>query len=209
MNVTRVLMGFFVLVTVLTLPVAAQAAIHTVSPGESLYLISQKYGISLNNLMASNGIQSSLIYPGQKLYIPDSATGGYMYMVKAGDSIYQIARRAGVNYQDIIRHNGLYNPDLIYPGSSLYIPPVSRGGNGQGRSEITPQDFDLLARLITAEADGEPYAGKVAVGAVVLNRVRNPNFPNTIRGVIYQYEDGIYQFEPVLNGWINRPATPD
>ncbi|HHU85418.1 MAG: cell wall hydrolase [Pelotomaculaceae bacterium] len=209
MNATRVLMGFFVLVAVLTLPVTAQAASHTVSPGESLYLISQNYGISLNNLMTSNGIQSSLIYPGQKLYIPDSAAGGYMYTVKAGDSIFQIARRTGVNYQDIIKQNGLYNPDLIYTGSNLYIPPASSGGSGQGRSGITPQDLDLLARLITAEADAEPYVGKVAVGAVVLNRVRSSTFPNSIRSVIYQYEDGTYQFEPVMNGWINRPATPD
>ncbi|MBR7081423.1 MAG: cell wall hydrolase, partial [Oscillospiraceae bacterium] len=44
----------------------------------------------------------------------------------------------------------------------------------------------LLARLISAEARGEPYAGQVAVGAVVLNRVEHPSFPNSISGVIYQ-----------------------
>lgn len=44
----------------------------------------------------------------------------------------------------------------------------------------------LLARLISAEARGEPYAGQVAVGAVVLNRVSHPSFPNTMSGVIYQ-----------------------
>lgn len=47
-------------------------------------------------------------------------------------------------------------------------------------------DVYLLARLISAEARGEPYTGQVAVGAVVLNRVRHPSFPNTISGVIYQ-----------------------
>lgn len=47
-------------------------------------------------------------------------------------------------------------------------------------------DLDLLARLITAEAQGEPYEGQVAVGAVVLNRVKSPQFPNSIREVIYQ-----------------------
>lgn len=45
---------------------------------------------------------------------------------------------------------------------------------------------ELLARLINGEARGEPYEGQVAVGAVILNRVKNPNFPNTIAGVIYQ-----------------------
>jgi len=47
-------------------------------------------------------------------------------------------------------------------------------------------DVSLLARLISAEARGEPYSGQVAVGAVVLNRVDSPIFPNTISGVIYQ-----------------------
>jgi spore germination cell wall hydrolase CwlJ-like protein len=64
--------------------------------------------------------------------------------------------------------------------------------------------------LITAEADSESYLTKVAVGAVVLNRVRSGIFPNSIPGVIYQVDEtGSYQFEPVLNGWINRPASEE
>ncbi len=47
-------------------------------------------------------------------------------------------------------------------------------------------DLELLARIISAEARGEPYAGQVAVGGVVLNRVKHPSFPNTLSGVIYQ-----------------------
>ena len=50
----------------------------------------------------------------------------------------------------------------------------------------TGGDVALLARLISAEARGEPYEGQVAVGAVVLNRVKHPSFPGTIAGVIYQ-----------------------
>ena len=57
----------------------------------------------------------------------------------------------------------------------------SSGGGGQGGG-----DLYLLARLISAEARGEPYVGQVAVGAVVLNRVDHPSFPNSISGVIYQ-----------------------
>ncbi|NLM37136.1 MAG: hypothetical protein GX202_03300 [Firmicutes bacterium] len=48
------------------------------------------------------------------------------------------------------------------------------------------EDLYLLAKLIRAEAEGEPYAGQVAVGAVVMNRVKSPKFPNTIYDVIYQ-----------------------
>ncbi len=47
-------------------------------------------------------------------------------------------------------------------------------------------DYQLLARLISAEARGEPYIGQVAVGAVVLNRIEHPSFPDTMAGVIYQ-----------------------
>ena len=64
-------------------------------------------------------------------------------------------------------------------------------------------DQYLLARLVYAEARGESYKGKVAVAAVVLNRVRSSSFPNTISGVIYQSN----AFESVSNGSINK--TPD
>lgn len=56
----------------------------------------------------------------------------------------------------------------------------------QAASANSGGDEALLARLISAEARGEPYTGQVAVGAVVLNRVDHPSFPNTISGVIYQ-----------------------
>lgn len=55
---------------------------------------------------------------------------------------------------------------------------------------------ELLARLINGEARGEPYIGQVAVGAVIMNRVKDPSFPNTIAGVIYQNQ----QFSSVTDG---------
>lgn len=59
--------------------------------------------------------------------------------------------------------------------------------NGDDYSDgYSSADYQLLARLISAEARGEPYSGQVAVGAVVLNRVEHPSFPDTIAGVIYQ-----------------------
>jgi N-acetylmuramoyl-L-alanine amidase len=89
-------------------------------------------------------------------------------------------------------------------------------GGGTGGA-TTNQEVNLLARIINGEARGEPYEGQVAVGAVVLNRVRDPRFPNTIAGVIYEpgaftaIVDGQFQAEMVqssfnaardaLNGW--------
>ena len=71
--------------------------------------------------------------------------------------------------------------------AALGITPGSFGGSG-GSSGYGDQsgDLNLLARLISAEARGEPYEGQVAVGAVILNRVEHPSFPDTLSGVIYQ-----------------------
>ncbi len=216
--VTRVLVCCIVFVGAVMAPAAADAAVHTVSPGESLYSISLNYGITLNSLAEANGIQGSMIYPGQQLYVPENGTGGdSFYTVRAGDSLYLIGQMFGISYQEIVWANGLSDTN-IYPGMSLYIPvasgstvqrPVSQVSRGGYFQRPTPTDVDLLARLITAEADGEPYNGKVAVGAVVLNRLASPGFPKTIRDVIYEYEDGTYQFEPVMNGWINKPASAE
>ncbi|MDR1329277.1 MAG: spore cortex-lytic enzyme [Oscillospiraceae bacterium] len=64
-------------------------------------------------------------------------------------------------------------------------------------------DNKLLARLISAEARGEPYDGQVAVGAVVLNRMKHPSFPNTMSGVIYQSG----AFTCVVDGQFDEPVA--
>ena len=70
--------------------------------------------------------------------------------------------------------------------------------NGFSSSEVY-----LLARTIYAEGRGEPYTGQVAIGAVILNRVRHPQFPNTVSGVVYQK----HAFTAVSDGQIN--LTPN
>ncbi len=64
-------------------------------------------------------------------------------------------------------------------------------------------DVYLLARLISAEARGEPYLGQVAVGAVVLNRIDHPSFPNSLSGVIYQSG----AFSCLYDGQFNQPVS--
>lgn len=194
---------------------SATAYTHTVSPGESLYTISRSYGVTVEELRWANGLQGDLIYPGQQLYIPTKKT---LYVVQPGDTLYLIGLRYGVSYQSLMAANGLTS-HLIYPGQQLVIPATnegtsfenaSRSGIYPGTISYTRSDFDLLARLITAEADSCSYLTKVAVGAVVVNRVKSGLFPSTIPGVIYQVDEtGSYQFEPVLNGWINRPASEE
>ncbi len=66
-------------------------------------------------------------------------------------------------------------------------------------------DIQLMARAINGEARGEPYEGQVAVGAVILNRVKSSQFPNTVAGVIYQRG----AFTAVSDGQINQPIAQD
>ena len=78
--------------------------------------------------------------------------------------------------------------------------PATGGGGQRGGGE---GDEYLLARIISAEARGEPYDGQVAVGAVVLNRVRHPSFPDTVSGVIYQTD----AFTAVSDGQFDQPIA--
>lgn len=84
---------------------------------------------------------------------------------------------------------------------------LSAGGgnssNSGGSGGASSSQVDLLARLISAEARGEPYSGQVAVGAVVLNRIKHPAFPNTLSGVIYQSG----AFTCITDGQFNQPVA--
>ena len=81
------------------------------------------------------------------------------------------------------RTNGL-KVDGVCGKQTLAALGISDSSGGSQSSESN--DLYLLARMIAAEARGEPYVGQVAVGAVILNRVKHPSFPNTVSGVIYQ-----------------------
>lgn len=74
-------------------------------------------------------------------------------------------------------------------------------------SSYSETDLYWLSRIIHAEAQGESYAGKVAVGNTILNRVKSSDFPNTVKGVIFDTKYGT-QYTPVANGTIyNTPGT--
>jgi len=181
----------------------ALAAGHVVSKGESLYQIAGWYNTTAETLQRANGLKNSVIYPGQVLWVPT------YHFVAPGESLYLISKKYGIHYSEIMRHNGLKSTN-IYPGQKLFIPEPRQAVSRGWISRLSPAEMDLLARLITAEADSESFITKVAVGAVVLNRVASGDFPNSIAQVVYQVDEaGHYQFEPVLNGWINRPASEE
>lgn len=74
---------------------------------------------------------------------------------------------------------------------------------GTSNSSNSNSDYNLLARVISAEARGETYRGQVAVGAVILNRVSHASFPDTIAGVVYQKG----AFTCMTDGQINQPVA--
>ena len=110
--------------------------------------------------------------------------------------------------------NGLTVDGIAGP-RTLAAMGITSSSSGSGSSNNS--DVNLLAHLIYAEARGEPYTGQVAVGAVVLNRVKSSSFPNSIAGVIYQpgafdvVSDGQINYAPnstainaardAMNGW--------
>ena len=96
------------------------------------------------------------------------------------DGIYGNKTVAAVKHFQ--RTNGLTSDGICGPATLRALGIQSNSSSTSSRDN----DLYLLARMITAEARGEPYSGQVAVGAVILNRVASPSFPNTIAGVIYQ-----------------------
>lgn len=188
----------------------ASAATYTVAPGDSLYTIGKLFNTTSSTIMKSNNISSEVIYPGQRLSVPSDT-----YTVKSGDTLYLIAKRYGLSLYSLQKANNEWD-NYLYPGQKLVLPGIASSenqvSNGAANKAVIPyssSDLDLLARLITAEAESEPYNAKVGVGAVVVNRVKDSRFPDSISSVIYQKSDGYYQYTPVENGWINKPASAD
>ncbi|NLN64125.1 MAG: LysM peptidoglycan-binding domain-containing protein [Clostridiaceae bacterium] len=201
--------GFLaVLALSIFIPTSASAASYEVVKGDSLYTIAQLFDSSTSRLMQDNRLQSTVIHPGQRLEVPAT-----VYTVKSGDSLYLIAKNQGIDLLSLRKANGKWD-NIIYPGQQLLLPgtisPLSASSSApSGVTAYTQYEADLLARLITAEANNQPYQAKVAVGAVVVNRVKDSRFPNTISDVIYERSAGYYQFTPVANGMIYKPASEE
>lgn len=133
-------------------------------------------------------VQKRLIQYG---YLDSEADGRYGAETQAAVRLFQ--KRNGLTV------DGRVGADTA---AALGVTLSSSAASAATGSSASSNQY-LLARLIYAEARGETYKGKVAVGAVALNRVRSSQFPNTLSGVIYQKS----AFECVTNGSINN--TPN
>jgi len=104
---------------------------YTVRPGDSLFLIAQRFGVSLNALIAANPqiTNPNLIFPGQIVCVPSTTPPGpcppntFAYTVRPGDSLFLIAQRFGVSLNALIAANPqITNPNLIFPGQIVCVP---------------------------------------------------------------------------------------
>jgi len=119
-----------------------------------------------------------------------------VYIVQPGDTLSEIASEYNLDWRYLAQFNDIKDPTRMRAGMKLRIPSKVYV------VDFTPEERDLLARLIHAEARGEPLEGQIAVGAVVINRVKSDKFPNTITEVIYQKG----QFSPIALG--TMPKVP-
>lgn len=134
---------------------------------------------------------------GQEVRNIQSRLKSWGYYAGNVDGIYGSRTLAAVKYFQ--QKNGLTADGICGP-KTLAAIGLPTGGSSGG---FSASEVDLLARMISAEARGEPYTGQVAVGAVILNRVEHPSFPNSISGVCYQSG----AFSSVSDGQINMAAT--
>ena len=130
-------------------------------------------------------VNERIFYTGKKVI----SLGGWIFVPLTSMS-------KAVNAKVTIRQG--YYDAFITSGDPAKVPWASEYYNAT--------DLYWLSRIISAEAKGEPFAGQIAVGNVVLNRVRSSQFPNTVKGVIFDTKYGT-QFSPVASGTIYNTPT--
>lgn len=146
----------------------------------------------LKKLVIAAGLMLSM----SAFTLTNQAEAATSHKIQYGETYWNIAKGFGIPINSLMNAN---NSKPLIAGQYMTLP----------NSPISAADKDLMARLVRAEAVGEPYAGKVAVAVVVLNRVKSDQFPNSVREVIYQISNGHYAFTPVANGQINQPADAE
>lgn len=201
------------------------AATYKVAANDSLYKISKLFKTTVSTIKKTNNLKSDTIQKGQKLTI-----SAKIYTVKQGDTLNNIAKANKISLSNLRKANNKYN-DTLKIGQKLILPGIKATAKTTAAAKTTAvakttatsakveavsskavikytqKEKDLLARLITAEATGQPYKAMVAIGGVVVNRVQSKEWPDTITAVINDVPGGYYQFTPVKNGYIKKPAS--
>jgi len=141
-----------------------------------------------------------------------TVTDGSHYIVANGRYLYYdqpVFMKNGTMYAPILQLYRAFGAGIKW-SNSMGGFAVTRGSGGiaPGSSYYKNDEVLWLSRIISAEAKGEPLRGKIAVGNVILNRVRNSAFPNTIYSVIFDKKHGV-QFTPAANGTVYQSPTEE
>jgi LysM repeat protein len=138
-------------------PTAAADGTYVVQPGDYLYGIAQRQGVSVEALLAANGLTlGSVIHPGQRLVVPGgrtavSAPSGRTYTVRSGDYLIGIARRLGVPTRSLLAANGLTLGSVIHPGQKLRVPAGGRQPAPPSRPTPPPDASPTVASRASVE----------------------------------------------------------
>lgn len=210
-KVTLFVFGTLLSFTLCTTNVSA--ASYKVMKNDSLYKIGKLFKTSVKTLKKTNNLKTDSISKGQIIKV-----SAKIYTVKKGDTLYKIAKKYKISIANLKKANSLKS-NSIKAGKKLILPGVKPSSSkdtvkaaksttsNKGIISYTNAELDLLARLITPEATGQPYNAMVSVGAVVVNRVQSSDWPDTISDVINHVAGGYYQFTPVKNGFIKKAAS--
>lgn len=154
--------------------------IHVVMPGESLWQIANRYGVSADETAEINGLPDpSRLVIGQALVIPSED----FYTVQPGDTLWDIARTFGTTVQRILQNNQIADPDRILPGMILYLPaPRHRVQPGETLWGIAQEYGVPLQSLITVNRIADP--NRILPGTVLVIP-RRPRPPLNANGYIY------------------------
>jgi len=150
----------------------------------------QNYGLRIDGIAGSGTIN--------KLY----SVNPKVHWVQPGDNWFDLAQHYNIPIWKLKNRNNIYS-NKLYIGQRLLIPAQKVSAVSYTASQqISPQEFNLLVRAVYSEARGEPYTGQAAVAAVILNRVEDPRFPDTIKGVVFEpwaftaVHDGQFWLQP-------------
>ena len=193
----RIFDVFIVSLIIICMTGAGFTVWNTCFKEESVYALS-RYGSTGNEVRS---IQNKLKSLG---YYKGSVDG--IYGTQTKNAVIAFQRNCGITV------DGIAGPQTL-----LYLGLGGSSSGSSGTSKYTNEEVNLLAKVISAEARGESYEGQVAVGAVILNRVAHPSFPDSISGVVYQngafscvYDSNWYQpvadsakraAQDAINGW--------
>jgi LysM repeat protein len=183
---TRMTIVLVTVLVLLALPLAtyAQGQIHVVQRGETLSSIAVRYGTTVQAIMNANGLSNpNFVWVGQRLVIPtgggggsSGGSGGGVHIVRAGDTLYSIARWYGTSVSALMSANGLRNANFIWVGQRLVIPGGSSGGGSSRGGGTAPAGggIHIVQRGQTLASIARYYGTSVAAIAAA-NGLSNPN----------------------------------